>query len=147
MNERRGDERLPVRQVEAQGGCGSFSYRVLNISRSGCAVETSQCLWNEHATIPFELPLPGKVDRLKLNARIVWHEPARNGGQLSSVYGIHFPALEPSSELILDLYLDYLRREIHLARLDEAWRKLQLAQERISMLIACEEKKIAPYLH
>jgi len=139
---------LPVRQIGESQGPRPFPYRVLNISKSGCAIESMRLLPNAHSDMDFDLPLPGKVDKLKLNARVVWQGLSSRGeSKVVYLYGIQFTETDRSSELILDLYLDYLRREVHLARLDEAWRKLQIAHERISVLIACEEKKGEPYLH
>lgn len=146
--EKRKRERLPVRRTEDQRAYQDFPYEVINVSKSGCAVESQCSLGNVHSRIDFDLPLPGKVDRLKLIARVVWQEMAPgHEAQAACLYGLQFSAMDESSELILDLYLDYLRREVHLARLDEAWRKLQLAQERISVLLACEEKKTVHFLH
>ena len=147
--EKRKNDRLPVRPMEEpQGGGGAIPYRVLNISKAGCAIESVRLLPNAQSDMKFDLPLPGKSDRLRLSARIIWQGlTSRGETQVGYLYGLHFTEINTGSELILDLYLNYLRREVHLARLDEAWRKLRLAQERISVLIACEEKKGAHYLH
>jgi hypothetical protein len=146
--ERRRDERLPVRSKEGVPETDRFPYRIVNVSKSGCSVASRHELWPAEAATVLDLPLPGRADRLRVSARVVWkgseHETAEAEPFL---YGLEFEKLDKGSQLILDLYLDYLRRELHLARLDEAWRKLKLAHEKINLLLAWEERKASPYLH
>lgn len=146
--ERRKDERLPVRQREGLQPARPFPYRIVNVSKSGCSVASRQELWPAQGTIVLDLPLPGRADRLRVGARVVWKGSERETSiEEPFLYGLHFEKLDKGNQLILDLYLDFLRRDLHLARLDEAWRKLKLAQEKINLLLAWEERKASPYLH
>ena len=61
--ERREHERLPVRQGQAQSGDHSLPYRVMNVSKTGCFLETRQPLGEVESAIEFELPLPAGADR------------------------------------------------------------------------------------
>lgn len=146
--ERRREERLPLRPREDAPGARRFPYRIVNVSKSGCSVASAQELWSAHATAILDLPLPGRADRLRVKARVVWEEcESHEAAEEPFLYGLQFEEVDRGSQLILDLYLDYLRRELHLARLDEAWRKLKLAHEKINLLLAWEERKASPYLH
>ena len=144
--ERREHERLPVRQ--AQGVDHSLPYRVMNVSKTGCFLETRQPLGEVESTIAFELPLPAGADSLTLAARIVWRDadPER---ELSGWfrYGLSFKGIDRISELILDAYVEFLRRDLHVAQLEDAWHKLKRVHERIELLIAYEEKKTTSFLH
>ena len=55
--------------------------------------------------------------------------------------------MDKVSKLILDAYLDFLRRDVHIARLDQALQKLKAIKEKIDVSIACEEKKKITMLH
>lgn len=146
--ERRREERLPVRPKEEALGEERFPYRIVNVSKSGCSVASRDKLWPDRALAVLDLPLPGRADRLRVRARVVWE--GSDPGEVEQepfLYGLEFDEMDKGSRLILDLYLDYLRRELHLARLDEAWRKLKLAHEKLNLLLAWEERKASPYLH
>jgi len=41
------------------------------------------------------------------------------------IYGISFIQIDSEGQRALNLYLDYLQRDQHLNRLDEAWRSLK----------------------
>jgi hypothetical protein len=62
-------------------------------------------------------------------------------------YGLVFNGIDRISELILDAYVEFLRRDLHIAQLEEAWLKLKRVHQKIELLIAFEEKKMADFLH
>ena len=146
--ERREHDRLPVRQIPEHGINKSLPYRVMNVSKSGCFLESRQTLGEVEAAIAFELPLPAGADGLTLGARIVWRDEApeeKPSGWFR--YGLSFHGVDKVSELILEAYVEFLRRDLHVARLEEAWLKLKKVHEKIELLIAYEEKKATSFLH
>ncbi len=146
--ERREHERIPVRQVPAQTVDHSLPYRVMNVSKSGCFLETRQPLGEVESSLAFELPLPAGADSLTLAARIVWRDADPEMEQSGWFrYGLSFDGTDRISELILDAYVEFLRRDLHVAQLEDAWHKLKRVHEKIELLIACEEKKVASFLH
>ena len=132
--ERREHERLPVRQ--AQNVDHSLPYRVMNVSKTGCFLETRQPLGEVESTVAFELPLPAGADSLTLAARIVWRDvdPER---ELSGWfrYGLSFNGTDRISELILDAYVEFLRRDLHVAQLEDAWHKREQRVDIHSLLL------------
>jgi len=153
MNKRK-HERLPVRQLKNKETVIDWPHRVLNISESGCAVESVVALGNEEGQINFDLPLPTKTNSVTLTAKIVWEanqeeqEKAETLEEDSSYqYGLSFGDMDKVSKLILDAYLDFLRRDVHIARLDLALQKLKAIKEKIDVSIAYEEKKKITMLH
>jgi len=146
--ERREHERIPVRQIPAQTVDHSLPCRVMNVSKSGCFLETRQPLGEVESSIAFELPLPAGADSLTLAARIVWRDADLEMEQSGWFrYGLSFNGTDRISELILDAYVEFLRRDLHVAQLEDAWHKLKRVHEKIELLIACEEKKVASFLH
>jgi len=146
--ERREHERIPVRQTPAQTVDRSLPYRVMNVSKSGCFLETRQPLGEVESSIAFELPLPAGADSLTLAARIVWRDADPEMEQSGWFrYGLSFNGTDRISALILDAYVEFLRRDLHVAQLEDAWHKLKRVHEKIELLIACEEKKVASFLH
>jgi PilZ domain len=146
--ERREQERLPIRQTTPQSIEQLLPYRVVNVSKSGCFLESREVLGEVESAIAFELPLPAGAESLTLGARIVWRSVDTEGEK--SVwfrYGLHFNGIDRISELILDAYIEFLRRDLHVAQLEEAWLKLKRVHEKIELLIAFEEKKMASFLH
>ncbi len=146
--ERREHERLPVRQTQPENIDLLLPYRVMNVSKSGCFLESRKALGAVETVIPFELPLPAGADSLTLAARIVWRDadPGREEtGRFR--YGLSFNGIDRVSELILDAYVEFLRRDLHVTQLEEAWLKLKRVHEKIELLIAFEEKKTASFLH
>jgi hypothetical protein len=99
---------------------------LLDISPSGCLLETREPLGEVSSSVRLRLPLPKGDAREPLTARIVWKtertDPGRSTGFL---YGLRFEEIDPEGENTLRLYLDFLRRDCHVASLDEAWRKLR----------------------
>ena len=152
MNKRK-HERLPVRQLKNQETAIEWPHRVLNISESGCAVESEIALGCEDTEINFDLPLPTKTNSVTLTAKIVWEENREEGikeaakEESSYQYGLSFGEMDKVSKLILDAYLDFLRRDVHIARLDLALQKLKTIKEKIDVSIAYEEKKKITMLH
>ena len=146
--ERREHERLPVRQTKRHSKERRFPYRVVNVSKSGCFLESRKALGQVQSAIAFELPLPAGADSLTLGAQIVWKaadlEIEESGWFM---YGLSFKGIDKTSELILDAYIEFLRRDLHVAQLEEAWLKLKRVHEKIELLIAFEEKKAASFLH
>ena len=146
--ERREHERLPVRQVQAQSDGHSLPYRVVNVSKTGCLLETRQPLGRVESAVAFELPLPAGADSLTLPARIVWRDVDPEGERLGRFrYGLSFNGIDRISGLILDAYVEFLRRDLHVAQLEDAWHKLKRVHEKLELLIAYEEKKAASFLH
>ena len=146
--ERREHERLPVRQTKRRSDEKSLPYRVVNVSKSGCFLESRKALGEVHSSIAFELPLPAGADSLTLGARIVWRSADRGKEESGwATYGLSFNGIDRTSELILDAYIEFLRRDLHVAQLEEAWLKLKRVHEKIELLIAFEEKKTTSFLH
>ncbi len=146
--ERRVHPRFPVRQSPSGGSRTRFPIRILNVSRTGCFLESRLPVGEPRGRFTFELPLPTGEDTLTLSARIIWED--RDGGGAHRClyrYGLRFEPMDSISELILDAYLDFLRRDLHVAQLEEAWRKLKQVHEKIEILIAAEEKKTTAFLH
>jgi len=146
--ERREHERLPVRLSRPHDVEQCLPYRVVNVSRSGCFLESRKPLGEVQSAIAFELPLPAGAESLTLPARIVWRAVDRGRGQSGWFrYGLVFSEIDRISELILDAYVEFLRRDLHIAQLEEAWLKLKRVHEKIELLIAYEEKKMTDFLH
>ena len=146
--ERREYERLPVRQMKPQRSEKSLSYRVVNVSKSGCFLESRSALGEIRSAIVFELPLPAGADSLTVPARIVWGTVDRESRGVGAFrYGLVFDGIDRVSELILDAYVEFLRRDLHVQQLEEAWLKLKRVHEKIELLIAYEEKKMTDFLH
>ncbi len=147
--EKRKNERYVVRQFKnAYRQKQSYPYRVTNISKSGCALESMTSFHEQDGKILFELPLPSKTENLNVEGRIVWEERLDpQTGHPSFLYGVRFEEMDHLSHLILDAYLGFLRRDTHIAQLEDAWDKLKRVQERIEVLIACEEKKEISFMH
>jgi len=111
-------------------------------------LESRKPLGEVQSPIAFELPLPAGAESLTLPARIVWRAVDRGIGQSGSFrYGLVFSEIDRISELILDAYVEFLRRDLHIAQLEEAWLKLKRVHEKIELLIAFEEKKMTDFLH
>ena len=123
---KRQQRRLPARPLAPSSSSRTPAYRVLDISRSGCLLESEEPLGRVATVVPLELPVPTKTDRPVVRATIVWaREGRRRGGNLFFRYGISFIQIDGESQRTLDLYLDYLQRDQHLNRLDQAWRSLR----------------------
>lgn len=147
--ERREDERLAVRQYKRLTRIyDSNSYRVMNISKTGCALESRESLGLQDEKIVFDLPLPSRADSVTMAAKIVWEERGEDRtGATRFRYGLCFDEMDNVSCSILEAYLDFLRRDVHIVKLEEAWGKLKEVQEKIEILVACEERKDIPFLH
>jgi hypothetical protein len=77
------------------------------------------------------LPLPKRAATNPLKARIVWKtEDEARETQAGQLYGLRFEEMDPSSQRTLKLYLDFLHRDWHSSRVDEAWRKLGARKRR-----------------
>ncbi len=73
----------------------------------------------------------GRTSCSVVRATIVWaRERQETGGRRSFRYGMSFLEMDSRSQRVLTLYLDYLQRDQHLKRLDEAWRSLNLPRTR-----------------
>jgi len=130
INQRQ-QKRLPARPVAPSASTRTPPYRVLDISRSGCLLESKEPLGRVASTFPVELPVPTRTDRPVVRATIVWaREGQETGGRRSFRYGMSFLEMDSRSQRALTLYLDYLQRDQHLNRLDEAWRNLNLPRTR-----------------
>jgi len=147
--EKRTHERFVVRKFKSgrlqKRPC---PYRVVNISKTGCAVESKTLLPDQEGSIWLDLPLPSKTQSLSLEAKIVWESRLeQDPGRSSFLYGVRFEEMDHLSSLILEAYLGFLRRDTHIAQLEDAWEKLKRVQERIEVMLACEEKKEVSYIH
>ncbi len=148
--EKREHERFPVRQFQRSFKLyKSRLYHITNISKSGCFMESRDVFPASDGRIAFDLPLPARADGVTLAAKIVWETKSigDNDGKVVYQYGLSFEDMDNVSTMILDAYLDFLRRDVHIAQLEQAWQKLKKVQERIEILIACEEKKSADFIH
>lgn len=147
--EKRGHERFVVRKLKSRHGpASSQPYRVLNISKSGCALKSSTPLCVREGALCVDLPLPSRTQSLSLEARIVWETRVEQEAAAPSyLYGVRFGEMDRLSRLILEAYLGFLRRDAHIAQLEDAWEKLRDVQQRIEVMIACEERKAVSYIH
>jgi len=146
--ERRIQERIPVRSLEEYRISRSYPYQVVNISKVGCSVTSSVPLGTIDSMIHLDVPLPGRADSLKLAARIVWEKEEPEGAEDTGYrYGLCFQEMEKVCESILGAYLDFLNRDVQIAQLNQAIHNLRTVQEKLSVLIAYQERKKAPYVH
>lgn len=128
---KRQQRRLPTRPLAPSASLRTPSYRVLDISRSGCLLESKDPLGRVASTFPLELPVPTRTDRPVVRATIVWaREGQGRGGRRCYRYGVSFIQIDTESQRALNLYLDYLQRDQHVNRLDEAWRSLKMPRTR-----------------
>lgn len=120
----RQQRRFPARTLDASRGCGTPPYRIVDISNSGCAVESERPLGPLASAFLLELPVPVKLGRALVPATIVWKVEREEGqGRTAFRYGLHFGEMDAPSQQILQRYLEFLRRDLHVDRLDNAWRK------------------------
>ena len=147
--EKRKFERYRVRQFKSVHPQNQpFPYKVMNISKSGCAVRSSETLEECGGKILIDLPLPSETQSLCVEAKVVRENRfEEQAGASSTLYGLSFEEMDHVSCLILDAYLGFLRRDKHIAQLEDAWEKLKNVQEKIEVLMACEEKKQISYIH
>jgi len=146
--EKRGQERISVHPGKRNSpGAGGFPYRMANISRTGCAIESRESLEVRDGRVAFELPLPARVDSLLLSARVIWASYGDACGCPRYRYGLCFEEMDPVSRSILEAYIEFLRRDSHVVKLEEAWTKLKDVQQRIELLVACEERKTVSFLN
>ena len=123
---KRQQRRLPARPLPPSISSRTPPYRALDISRSGCLLESEEPLGRVGSTFPMELPVPTRADRPVERATIVWAREGQGmGGTLCFRYGISFIQIDSESQRALNLYLDYLQRDQHLNRLAEAWRSFK----------------------
>ncbi len=133
---KRQQRRLPARPLGPSGPSSTPPYRILDISRSGCLLESKKPLGRVASAFPLELPVPARTDRPVVRATIVWkREGQGRGGRPCFRYGVYFREMDRESHRALDLYLDYLQRDQHVNRLDEAWRSLKMPNVRGQTLI------------
>ncbi len=140
--EKRKYQRFTVRQQDYYKNTMISPYQVVNISKSGCFIESNKVLGQKKSNVLFYLPLPSDTDSLPLTARIVREPVPIEGGNSGCLqYALEFDNMNDLSELILDAYLDFLRKEKHVAKLEHTWSKLKRIYEQVQVLVACEEKK------
>ena len=146
--ERRKHQRFPVRQENYYRAPVPYPYRVVNVSRSGCFIESHRILGRMETDITFYLPLPADADSLPLSAKIVRQVGEINRNNRDYIlYALEFENMDNLSETILEVYLDFLKKEVHVARLEETWLKIKRAVEKFEILAACKERKEVRYLH
>ena len=127
VTNKRQQRRLPARPLAPSAMFMTPSYRVLDISSSGCLLESNEPLGRVASSFPLELPVPTKTDRPVVTATIVWaREGQGGGGRPCFRYGTSFMEMDTESQRALSMYLDYLQRDQHVNRLDEAWRNLKM---------------------
>lgn len=123
---KRQQRRLPARPLPPSASSRTPACRVLDISRSGCLLESKEPLGRVASTFPLELPVPTRTDRRVVRATIVWvREGQGRGGCRYYRYGISFLEMDTASQRALSMYLDYLQRDHHVNRLDDAWRSVK----------------------
>jgi hypothetical protein len=123
---KRQQRRLPTGSLTSSAMFMAPSYRVLDISSTGCLLESNEPLGRVASSFPLELPVPTKTDRPVVWATIVWaREGQGRGGRRCYRYGISFMGMDTASQRTLSMYLDYLQRDQHVSRLDNAWRSLK----------------------
>ena len=128
---KRQQRRLPARPLAPSASSRTPPYRVLDISRSGCLLESKEPLGRVASAFPLELPVPTRTDRPVVRATIVWaREGQGRGARPCFRYGISFIQIDSGSQRTLNLYMDYLQRDQHVNRLDEAWRSLKMPRAR-----------------
>ena len=148
--ERRTKERYAVRRrFMGNAGCGRLvPHRVVNISGCGCAAEGDVLPAEREGKVVLDVPLPSNTRSLRLPARVVWVRRLDGAGGAPPLrFGVRFEEMDSPSRMVLEAYLGFLRRDEHIARLEEAWEKLKKVQERIETMIAWEEKKKVSLLH
>ena len=124
---KRQQRRLPARPLAPSSSLRTPPYRVLDISRSGCLLESNEPLGRVASAFPLELPVPTRTDRPVVKATIVWaREGQGRGARPCFRYGMFFREMDSESQRALNLYLEYLQRDHHVSRLDEAWRSLKM---------------------
>jgi hypothetical protein len=123
-NKRR-KRRMPARPVDGSASAANHPYRILDISTSGCSVESSRPLGPVESAIPIELPVPKRVDKAVLRAKIVWRGEGKGGERTCYRYGLCFEETDPETHQSLDRYVEFLRRDLHVNQLDQAWRKIK----------------------
>lgn len=124
--DKRQQERLPACPLAPSGPPGASPYRILDISHSGCLVESTRPLGRVGSILSLELPVPARQDASVARATIVWERvgPDRPG-QGPVRYGLSFRDMDKESQEALDRYLDYLKQEHHIRQLDAAWRRIR----------------------
>ncbi len=137
---KRQQKRLPARPLAPYGNPRTPPYRILDISCSGCLVQSSKPFGRVASIVTLELPVPSKEEFCVIRAKIVWERvgPDR-GGEGDFRYGLSFREMDKASRTALNLYLDYLKRDHHLSQLDEAWRKARTPRHEDSTSILGEE--------
>ena len=124
-SKKRRKRRLPVRHADASATAATRPYRILDISTSGCSVESSRPLGPVESAVPIELPVPKRVYNPVLRAKIVWKGEGKGEERTYYRYGLSFQEMDPASHQSLDRYVNFLRRDLHENELDQAWRKLK----------------------
>ena len=128
---KRQQRRLPARPLGPPRRAADRPYRILDISRSGCSVESSSPLGPVDSSVPLELPVPTRVDKAVLRATIVWKGQGGKGKETTCYrYGLSFEEMDPASHQTLDRYLDFLHRDLHVEQLDQAWQKVKAPRRR-----------------
>ncbi len=123
---KREQQRLPARPIERSQATRTRPYRILDISRSGCLVESSKPLGRVASLVPLELPVPARAEPPVVRATIVWEgRPQARENNPCFRYGLFFREMDPACCRALCRYLDFLQRDHHLNRLDEAWRRIR----------------------
>ncbi|MEW6441358.1 MAG: PilZ domain-containing protein [bacterium] len=146
--ERRKDQRFPVRSWASYGIPDPTELRILDVSASGCALETPGGLGETGTVVRFQLPLPGRYAALSVTAKIVWTAPIREREPRPFIrQGLRFVEMDARGELILAAYLDFLGRDITIAKLSSARRKIEGVREQLDIAVAEEERKTVLYLH
>jgi len=77
---KRQQRRLPARPLAPSSSSRTPPYRVLDISRSGCLLESKEPLGRVASVFPLELPVPTRTDRPVVRATIVWAREGQGRG-------------------------------------------------------------------
>jgi len=139
--ERRAHERYQARQYEDSNPIyGVYPYRILNISRAGCALESPSAFRVEPGPRGLEIPLHYRAAILRAEVELIWKNQ-RTDGRGRTVYGcgFRFGEMDEENRLALDDYVDCARQTTAFLRLEAAWDRVKKVQEDIGSLTRCEE--------
>lgn len=147
--ERRRYTRYPVRQFRTGNPLYPDSpYKVLNLSLGGCLIQTHGTVSGAHPPINVEIPLPLQKQGLLLPAVQVWsYPPSDPSGREFRLCAFRFLNIQDATLRMLEAYIDFLARDVQIARLETAWAAFSERQEKLAVLAAYQERQHLEYLH
>jgi hypothetical protein len=147
--ERRRHDRYPVRQTRWNKRLyHEYPYRVLNVSREGCLIESPEPMSFSQEPRRLELPLPLRPQGVSLPVILVWSArravPPNKEGYL---YGLRFLNIDNADSHILQAYVDFLARDVSISQIEHAYADLTHLREKLCVLAAYRERQGLPFLH